>query len=308
MSVARWIFPREVDDEEEEDNMMKLVITKATLFLIFSSALSKGQQQKAPNETVNEIAVFMNSGFLVSDQESIENLVSSLIAELDETVFINGKLSVAFYKDEMPRFTKELAAMLSITHCQQSKSLDRKARERDVIHLSITDIGCPRIQSSSSLSVPLVTTENSIIQTIKDLRDMNTLTWTSLILLYDDSISSSHLINMKNVLNGDNAAVAAFDLGSDPSTSISAILSELPSRHLGNKFLVVTREASVATIHAKAEAAGLLNINTQWLYLVTDTDSQSSMIPDEILNAQDGYNLAFLYNTTSTDITDCRVN
>lgn len=287
--------------------MMKLVITKATLIIACLLLASKAHGQGQPNETVNEIAVFMNSGFLSADQEPIENLVGSLIAELDETVFVNGKLSVAFYKDEMPRFTKELAAMLSITHCQQSKSLDAKARERNVIHLAITDIGCPRIQGPSSLSVPLANIENSIVQTVKDLRDMNTLTWPSLILLYDDSISPDNLINMKNVLNGDNAAVSAFDMGSDPSSSISAILSELPSRQLGNKFLVVTRQASVASIHQRVEEAGLLNINTQWMYLVTDTDNNSPLMSDEILNAQDGYNLAFLYNTSSADSTDCRV-
>ena len=46
----------------------------------------------------------------------------------------------------------DLAAVLSFTNCRQAKSLDKKANERNVIHLSITDIGCSRIQSSSTLS------------------------------------------------------------------------------------------------------------------------------------------------------------
>ena len=49
----------------------------------------------------------------------------------------------------------ELAAVLSLTNCDEAKTLDQKANERNVIHMSITDIGCSRIQSSSTLSVPL---------------------------------------------------------------------------------------------------------------------------------------------------------
>ena len=234
-------------------------------------------------------------------------MVSSLIAELDQTVFRSGVLAATFYEDpSLPRFTKELTAVLSLTHCSQAKDLDKKASERNVVHLSITDSGCSRLSSASSLSVPLVTIENSVVQTLKDLRDGHTLTWESFIILYDDSISETTLNSLQKVLS-DDAAIATFSLSN--ATSVSSILSSLPGRKLGNKFMVITKKASVASIHKSVEAAGLMNINTEWLYLVTDTNRNSEMSqPTEIKEAKDGYNLAFLYNASNPNGLNCQVS
>ncbi len=74
------------------------------MLLVFSK--TKGQEIKSPNATVNEIAIFMNSEFVSESKENITNLVSELIAELDENVFTAGNLKASFYLDEIPRFTK----------------------------------------------------------------------------------------------------------------------------------------------------------------------------------------------------------
>ena len=64
----------------------------------------------------------------------------------------------------------ELAAVLSLTNCEQAKYLDQKANERNVIHMSITNLGCSRIESPSTISVPLVNTPNALVQAVQDLR------------------------------------------------------------------------------------------------------------------------------------------
>ncbi len=59
----------------------------------------------------------------------------------------------------------------------------------------------------------------------------------------------------------------------------------------------------------KAERAGLMNIMTQWMYVVTDSDASSSFESNEILQAKDGYNIAFMYNASvSSANADCRVH
>ena len=201
----------------------------------------------------------------------------------------------------------DLAGVLSYTNCRQSKSLNKKANERNVIHMAITEIGCSRFKGPTSISVPLVNNSNSIIQTVKDLRDMHTLSWQTAIILYDDSVSEDVFNMLKNIMS-ENAAVSAFELGSDPSQSISSILAGLPVRELGYKFLVIAREASINGIHERAESSGLMNIKTQWLYLVTDSDATSTMMPKPILEAKDGYNLAFLYNASKPNGLECKVN
>ena len=54
--------------------------------------------------------------------------------------------------------------------------------------------------------------------------------------------------------------------------------------------------------------AGLLNIHTQWLYLVTDSSENSEIISEQIKKSKDGYNLAFLYNASAPDVSECRVS
>ena len=96
-------------------------------------------------------------------------------------------------------------------------------------------------------------------------------------------------------------------MGPDPSESLTSILASLPTRLLGNKFFVITKEASIASIQEKVEMAGLMNLHTQWLYLVTDSTGKSQIVSEQIKQAQDGYNLAFLYNASAPNIEECRV-
>ena len=64
----------------------------------------------------------------------------------------------------------------------------------------------------------------------------------------------------------------------------------------------------MASIQEKVEMAGLLNIHTQWLYLVTDSNENSEIISEQIKKSKDGYNLAFLYNASAPDVSECRVS
>ena len=139
------------------------------------------------------------------------------------------------------------------------------------------------------------------------LKDKHTLTWESFMIFYDDSISESTLSSLQIVLSED-AAIASFNMGANPADSIVDILKTLPARQLGHKFLVIAKEESVSSIHKRVEAAGLMNIETEWLYLVTDSKMDSEMMPDAIKQAQDGYNLAFLYNASNPSGVNCKVS
>ena len=54
--------------------------------------------------------------------------------------------------------------------------------------------------------------------------------------------------------------------------------------------------------------AGLMNINTQWFYLITDSNKRSEIVIEQIKTAKDGYNLAFLYNASEPDLNECKVS
>ena len=91
-------------------------------------------------------------------------MIKKSVADLDQNVFTVGNLIVRIYEDKVPKFTRELSALLSITNCHESHELDKKASKKQVIHMSITGMKCSRIRSSTSLSVPMVTPDMSIVQ------------------------------------------------------------------------------------------------------------------------------------------------
>ena len=84
------------------------------------------------------------------------------------------------------------------------------------------------------------------------MMDDKTLIWNSAILLHDSSISSDVLTHLKTVLS-ENIAIVSYDLGEDPSKVIKDLLMDIPARKLGNKFLVITKESSVSTIHKEVK-------------------------------------------------------
>ena len=239
----------------------------------------------------------MSDDFILSQATNVQNLIESLIAELKETTFKSGKIQATFHRNELPRFTNELTAILSLTTCQKSQNIDKKASKRHIIHLSITETGCTRHGSPSSIFIPITNVENSIIQTFKDMMDMNTLTWNSMIMLYDHSTDPS-LINDLKLLLSSQIPTAEFDLGTDPKDSIMGILRNLPHK-LSNQFLVISKEADVSSIANAADQAGLTSLDHQWLYVVTDTNRESEMLPKELSNAKDGQHVAFLFNAES---------
>ncbi len=78
---------------------------------------------------------------------------------------------------------------------------------------------------------------------------MKTLTWDSVVLLHGQSVPMASLGQMISIIS-EIASVATFDLGANPSESINGLLKDLPARQLGYKFMVLTKEASVSSIHA----------------------------------------------------------
>ena len=108
----------------------------------------------------------MNKEFIGQNRNTMYEMIKKSVADLNENVFTTGNLIVQIYEDKVPKFTRDLTALLSITNCHESHELDRKANKKQVIHMSITGMKCSRIRSSTSLSVPTVTPDMSIVQGI----------------------------------------------------------------------------------------------------------------------------------------------
>ena len=57
----------------------------------------------------------------------------------------------------------------------------------------------------------------------------------------------------------------------------------------------------------KARYSGLLTINTQWLFLIPDTNAGDIRILSELEKSVDGDNVAFIYNSADSASAKCNV-
>ena len=51
-----------------------------------------------------------------------------------------------------------------------------------------------------------------------------------------------------------------------------------------------------------------MTIDHQWLYVVTDSNRDSDMMPKELTEAKDGQNVAFIFNASSAVDNNCQVS
>lgn len=80
----------------------------------------------------------------------------------------------------------------------------------------------------------------------------------------------------------------------------------MPARDLGNKFLVICSKTMVMDIMKSAEAQNLFKLNTQWIFVITDTHSMDFDMSEFINMGKDGYNVGFVFNASLQQATqDC---
>ena len=53
-------------------------------------------------------------------------------------------------------------------------------------------------------------------------------------------------------------------------------------------------------LQIQARLSGLVSINTQWLFLIPDTNEGDAKILSELEKSMDGDNVAFIYNSSAS--------
>ena len=52
---------------------------------------------------------------------------------------------------------------------------------------------------------------------------------------------------------------------------------------------------------------GLMNIDTEWLFVVPDTDYMDAAVANQLTEMRDGQNVAMVYNSSLTNSNECQV-
>jgi hypothetical protein len=91
------------------------------------------------------------------------------------------------------------------------------------------------------------------------------------------------------------------DMTADAATNkdyLDQLFAGLPAQALGNRFLIISRLALVEHILSAVSSRALFHLDSEWVYMVTDTARGVANMAPYLATAQDGYNLAFILNTS----------
>lgn len=114
-----------------------------------------------------------------------------------------------------------------------------------ILDLSITRVvniflgkGCPRLESSSSLLAPVVSTESSFVQMVSDIFDTRTVSWKTVTILYDSTemIDETLLKEMMMQLQ-QKISIVMFDISIKSFDEMFGLKSSL-----GKNFFVIGKQ------------------------------------------------------------------
>jgi len=259
-----------------------------------------------PNFTQVRLGVVVDEPFIRSEgatSDQMEEIIRSSLSAADSS-FAHGQfLEIEWtdYSEVTEQYAEEMTVVLSLLNCEKSHSLSRNMSQHETLHIAISDLGCKRLEQDTSMLLPVVGPGNSIVQLLSDLRYKHTLPWKSFIVIHDDSITKEVGESIHQILAMESA-VAMFDLGAvnpgNAKDKIRKMLTGFPAHDLGNRFLVMTRKNIIKDFIGVAEDMSMFRIESQWVYTVTDSHSMDFDMSPYINMAHDGYNLAFIFNTS----------
>lgn len=84
--------------------------------------------------------------------------------------------------------------------------------------------------------------------------------------------------------------------------SVRNVLSSISTKTVGGNFLAVVSIDVVEILMEYAKQVGLVNIKNQWLYVISDSYKNGNDLSHLKKLLGEGDNVAFVYNTTTYDI------
>lgn len=169
--------------------------------------------------------------------------------------------------------------------------------------------------------IPIMTAGEELPQVILDSKAKHAFGWKSATLLYDNTFDrdmiSRCVIALSREFPDINArvkplSVTVFKIREmshewDRRKHIRSTLTNLPVEFIGRNFLVLVTTKLMQQIIEIARDLKMVDVFSQWLYVVSDTNFLHNNISSVQDLIEDGNNIAFIYNFTRSE-EGCRVS
>lgn len=149
-------------------------------------AVSTQAQLDHENST---LGVYLEPSMLQGLKTQTEELIQEAVKE-GSAAMTRGSLTVQFLSSMNENITlpDEMTAVLTLASCSNTRAWAPSLAKMGKLHIAITGSGCSRIAFSSAITVPLTSGSKDVVQVFRDLRDKNTLIWTDIIFIHDNTI------------------------------------------------------------------------------------------------------------------------
>lgn len=136
------------------------------------------------------------------------------------------------------------------------------------------------------------------------------LKWKSAIILHDESFARDTISRVAIAATNESPhgyipamSASLFKLKAhvqewERRKSLRRILSKLPTEFIGTNFLVIVNRILLETVMETAKDLGMVNTDSRWLYIISDTDEKSDNLTALADLIGEGDNVAFVYNST----------
>ncbi|XP_059609151.1 ionotropic receptor 93a [Phlebotomus argentipes] len=263
------------------------------------------------------MAIILDQEYLDARYDAVYTEVQVIIERILREDLKNGGLYVTYYSWTAVNLKKDYMAVLTVTNCDNTWKVFREARAETLLLMALTDPDCPRLPPEEAIMIPITSGGEELPQVLLDLKSSQALRWKSSIVLHDDTFARDMISRVAIAVTTESPdgyvkpmSVSLFKIRAhiqewERRKSIRRTLLNLPTNYIGRNFLAIVTTTIMENIMEVAKDLGLVEPFSQWMYVISDTNSEKNNISSVLPLIGEGENVAFAYNVTDKQ-KDCK--
>ncbi|CAG9765217.1 unnamed protein product [Ceutorhynchus assimilis] len=247
------------------------------------------------------IAIVIDKEYLAEDYENVKTKIENYLEYAKRDILRHGGVNVQLFAWSAINVKRDFSALLSITSCEDTWRLFRAAASENLLHIAISEQDCERLPQNNAITIPIIDRGQETPQLLLDLRTFEVYKWKNMVIMYDDTISEDLLTRViKSITkqaNGIEATgISLMSLCSNKSLTVNDLRANLKG-----KLAVIVSLDLIDIIMEYAKDLRLVNTQSEWLYLISDTNNKIKDMQSFKRQLREGDNVAFIYNNTVVD-------
>ncbi|XP_054283701.1 uncharacterized protein LOC129000742 [Macrosteles quadrilineatus] len=205
----------------------------------------------------------------------------------------------------------DTVALVSVLSCEDTWSLYRQTDDDGLLFIAATEASCPRLPSSSAVTMPLVSLGSELPQLLLDVRTAHHLEWKSVAIICDHTMDGELIKSMVDAFTTETIdtkfksllvmvyRIAPAETEWERRKNVVDLLSTVPKIEENSNFLVALNFDLIGVILDVIKQLNLMKPTCQWLFVIPHKIS-TNHLHEFAGHLQEGGNVAFLYNSSTS--------